>query len=76
MLVETTPTYSIRAKTGWTGRAQPSIGWYVGYVERGDAVWFFATNLDLPDQQDLPLRQGLTHEALRVKGIIDGESRE
>jgi len=76
MLVETTPTYRIRAKTGWTGRAQPSIGWYVGYVERGDAVWFFATNLDLPDQQDLPLRQGLTREALRLKGIIDGESRE
>ena len=28
--------YTLRAKTGWEGR----YGWYVGYIETKDDVWF------------------------------------
>jgi beta-lactamase class D len=69
--VEERPGYRLWAKTGWAMRADPSIGWYVGYVETPTAVWLFATNLDIADQSELPLRQELTRAALRVKGIID-----
>ncbi len=70
MTVERTPGYTIRAKTGWAQRVSPQIGWYVGYVESGDKVWFFATNLDIAKPEDARLRQQITMAALKIKGII------
>lgn len=71
MLVEQNSEYALRAKTGWATKANPPIGWYVGYVETRKGTWFFAMNMDTPDQSDLPLRQKITREALRAKGIIE-----
>ena len=59
------------AKTGWATRVKPQVGWYVGYVETSNDVWFFATNIETRNEMDLPLRQKLTREALRVKGVIE-----
>jgi beta-lactamase class D len=70
MLVEQTPAFTMRAKTGWAARVKPQIGWYVGYVETSKEMWFFATNLEVRDEKDLPLRQKLTREALQTKGVI------
>lgn len=70
MLVEQTPSYSIRAKTGWATRVKPPVGWYVGYIETPKEVWFFATNIAVRNKEDLPLRQQLTRDALQAKGII------
>lgn len=70
MLAERTPDFAIWAKTGWAARVQPQVGWYVGYVETPKAAWFFALNMDILDAADLPLRQKLTREALRLKGVI------
>ena len=70
MRVENTMGYTLWAKTGWATRVQPQVGWYVGYVETPQDVWFFATNLDVRDQTALPLRQSLTRAALQAKGII------
>lgn len=70
MLVEKTGSYALRAKTGWATRMTPQVGWYVGYVEKSDDVWFFATNVDIRNQEDLPVRQKVTRDALQVKGII------
>jgi len=66
MLVEETPAYTLRAKTGWKGKD----GWYVGYVEAGDEVWFFAHHMTVNDQADLPLRRRMVIETLNLKGII------
>lgn len=71
MLVEQTPTYTLRAKTGWAVRVQPQVGWYVGYVETSKNVWFFATNIEIRSEKDLPLRIKLTKAALQTKGIIE-----
>jgi len=71
MLAERMPNWSLWAKTGWASRNTPQIGWYVGYVETADDVWFFATNIDIRTANDLPLRQSLTREALQSKGIIE-----
>jgi len=70
MVVERTPAYTIRAKTGWAQRAVPPLGWFVGYIEAGEKVWFFATNLDMVRPEDSRLRQEVTIEALKLKGII------
>ncbi len=70
MQVEEAPSFAMWAKTGWAARAEPQVGWYVGYVETARDVWFFATNIEIRDETDLPLRRKLTREALQAKGII------
>lgn len=70
MIVEENPRYTIRAKTGWAMRINPQQGWHVGYVETGEKVWFFATNMEIRKKGDEKLRQQLTMEALKAKGII------
>ena len=67
MIDEKNENYIIRAKTGWEGR----YGWYVGYVETKDDVWFFSTNIDTKSKDDLPKRKAITLEALKIKGIIN-----
>jgi len=71
MLVEQTSAFTLWAKTGWATRIKPQVGWYVGYVETPKDVWFFATNIEVRDEKDLPLRQKLTREALQTKGVIE-----
>jgi beta-lactamase class D len=70
MLVETTPDYSLWAKTGWSARVDPQIGWYVGYVETPKDVWLFAMNIEIREKGDLLLRQKLTRDAFLAKGVI------
>jgi beta-lactamase class D len=51
MLIEDKPTYKLYGKTGWASAPDsvtvktPDIGWFVGYVEKDDDVYFFATNV-------------------------------
>lgn len=73
MVTEQTPDYTIRAKTGWFGFGNPevqNIGWYVGYVERGDDVYFFATNIEINQPGDGPARLEVTRRCLRELGIL------
>lgn len=47
LVLEKTPHYTLSGKTG--GGSLPngkSLGWFVGYVEAQDNVYFFATNLE------------------------------
>ena len=67
MIDEKNENYTIRAKTGWEWK----YGWYVGFVETKDDVWFFATNIDTKSKDDLPKRKAITLEALKIKGIIN-----
>ncbi len=73
MQVDSTPAYRLYAKTGWAARANPGIGWYIGYVEAGADTWLFALNLDTRDATDLPLRQRIALDALRAKGILPAQ---
>lgn len=70
MVAEKTPEFTIYGKTGWAASANPQIGWYVGYIETPDDVRFFALNMDVRSEADLPLRKQLVREALQAKGII------
>jgi len=70
MVAERNPDFSIYGKTGWAASVKPQTGWYVGYLETHDEVWFFALNMDIRSETDLPLRKQLVREALVAKGII------
>ncbi|WP_375724043.1 class D beta-lactamase [Arcobacter sp. KX21116] len=65
LTVEKTKEYSIKAKSGWSGK----IGWYVGYVESKNSIWFFALNADISKEQ-LKYRKEIVMEALKSKNII------
>ena len=44
------------AKTGWAIGTGYNIGWFVGWVERGDRTWYFATNITgASDDASFPL---------------------
>jgi len=70
MVVDQATTYTLRAKTGLAPKTTSQLGWYVGYVEAGDKVWFFAMNIDVTKPQDIPMRQEITKAALRLKGLL------
>jgi beta-lactamase class D len=73
MIVEQTPAYTVRAKTGWAGFGKttaPQIGWYVGYLEAKGNVWLFALNMDISKPADAGLRQKIVMEALKSKGLL------
>ena len=45
MITEKEKDYIIRSKTGWTREHNTNTGWWVGYLESGQNVYFFATRL-------------------------------
>lgn len=70
MIVEEHEEYIIRAKTGWVQRVERQIGWYVGYVETPEDVWFFAMNLDIIERSDADYRNKLVMDYLKDLKII------
>ncbi len=66
MVVEQTPDYTIRAKTGLSMLGvTPEIGWYVGYLEKGKNVYFFAVNIDILSTKDVPIRKELMRRCFK-----------
>jgi beta-lactamase class D len=45
MLTTVEKEYTIRSKTGWTMANNINTGWWVGYVQSNNNVYFFATKL-------------------------------
>jgi beta-lactamase class D len=73
MSMEKTPDYPITGKTGWVGVVDdvtPKIGWYVGYVEKGKNVYFFATNIDIWNEKDPAARLDLTRRCLKDLAVL------
>ena len=70
MVIEQTPAYTLRAKTGWA-TSPPPVGWITGYLETKGQVWIYATNIEMPRLEQAPLREKVTMEAFKAKNIID-----
>ncbi|MBE9096960.1 class D beta-lactamase [Tychonema sp. LEGE 07203] len=73
MIVEQTPDYTIRAKTGWAGfgeQTKAQLGWYVGYLEQNKNAYFFATNIDIRSTNDAAARIELTRRCFKDMGLL------
>jgi beta-lactamase class D len=74
MIIEETPSYRLSGKTGWSVREGRNNGWFVGYVETGDNVYFFATNInpgvDFNLELFLVIRRDITMKAFRSLDIF------
>jgi beta-lactamase class D len=75
MITERRDTYTIRSKTGWTRPDGYDMGWWVGYVQRRENVYFFATRIwkkrSEPNKDFQKCRVSITKHFLRQSGAID-----
>lgn len=69
MLTEANGDYIIRAKTGYSTSIEPKIGWWVGWVELDDNVWF-CDEYGYAHIGWFRLRQAITKEVLKQEKII------
>lgn len=62
----------LHGKTGWaTSNLNPSIGWFVGWVEQDGKIYSFAINMDIKDSSELPKREEIAKQTLRVLGLLN-----
>jgi len=57
-------------KTGWTTTPDPDIGWWVGWVAKGDRIYSFAINIDMPERVDVAKRVALGKACLKTLGVF------
>ncbi|MDR1083905.1 MAG: class D beta-lactamase [Deltaproteobacteria bacterium] len=70
--LESGPDWSLYAKTGTAMRASPGIGWWVGWLEKGDKIYPFAVNLDINDLNiDGPQRVTLARAGLKLLSLME-----
>jgi beta-lactamase class D len=76
LLNEENGSYRLRAKTGSSFQDGRAIGWYVGYLEQNDNVYFFATNIesDESDQNFRNARIEITRQILQRFGLLKSSS--
>lgn len=71
MIEEKSDKYTLRAKTGWSDAYTPQVGWWIGYVERADNVYFFALEIDITKNEDAPKRKEIARSILKQMKIIE-----
>jgi beta-lactamase class D len=68
-LLEKTVTYELHAKTGRTG-APNDLGWWVGWVRKGERIYAFALNIDIASEADSAKRIPLARASLKALGVL------
>jgi beta-lactamase class D len=75
MVSEQSSKYVIRSKTGWSRLNGKDVGWWVGYVERKENAFFFATRVSKSRSEINPnfsaCRKEITKKILRQLKVID-----
>ncbi len=66
--VDSGPGWSLHAKTGWQNAPGPGVGWWVGWVQKGDQITPFALNIAMAGAADAPKRERLGRSSLRPWG--------
>ncbi|HEX8548931.1 MAG TPA: class D beta-lactamase [Cytophagaceae bacterium] len=73
MVNEQTDSYKLSGKTGWAIRDEFNIIWFVGFLERNDKVYLYATNFETV-YEDLPTitkgRIEITKSIFRKMNVI------
>ncbi|MEM8906806.1 MAG: class D beta-lactamase [Bacteroidota bacterium] len=78
--IETTESYRISGKTGWSTDQNQNNGWFVGFLEKEERVYYFATNIKpsqtFDRQRFIQGRTTITYQALNALGLIAGKELE
>lgn len=75
IVIQETDTYKLSGKTGWSIREGHNNGWFVGYLETGEELYFFATNIDPQEDFNMDLfpriRREITLRAFEEMEIFE-----
>ena len=71
MIAEETPDYTIRGKTGWSSMDNIDIGWYVGYLETNNNVYYFANCIQSADADNSSFAQARKEIAYQILNDLD-----
>ena len=71
MIEEKSGSYTLRAKTGWSDAYTPQVGWWIGYLEKADNSYFFATEIDIKKDEDAGKRKEITKNILRKLKLLE-----
>lgn len=74
LALNSTDTYSLSGKTGWSINANKHNGWFVGYLQIDEKNYYFSTNITPQTNFDMStfskIRKEITWEALIDLGLI------
>jgi len=75
MVVEENNQYALSRKTGWSVNEDENNGWFFGYVEIENGMYFFATNIEpknkLKIESFIYTRKEGTYKALKAIRVIN-----
>lgn len=73
MVADEKSEYTLSGKTGWGFQDDKDIGWYVGFVETSDNVYYFANCIQSSDKENkdfIKARKDIVYEILNELGIV------
>ncbi|TBW32522.1 class D beta-lactamase [Azotobacter chroococcum] len=62
--------WKLYGKTGWENAPGAGIGWWVGWVEKGNRIYPFALNIDIREASDAAKRLELGKASLKALKIL------
>ncbi|MBA4239594.1 MAG: class D beta-lactamase [Sphingobacteriaceae bacterium] len=66
MIAKDTLGYVVRAKTGWSDEEKRIVGWYIGYVEKNNNVYYFANCIQSTDLDNSDFARARIEIAYRI----------
>jgi beta-lactamase class D len=70
VLLDQGKNWKLYGKTGWQNAPGQGIGWWVGWVQKGDLMYPFALNIDIQKAPDASKRVELGMASLKALGIL------
>ncbi len=70
VLLEQSENWRLYGKTGWENATDPGVGWWVGWVQKGDRVYAFALNIDIQQASDASKRLKLGKASLEALNVL------
>lgn len=73
LITEATSEYLVHSKTGYSGvgtELNPGVGWWVGWIEKGTEVYYFAFNMNVDDKSKLPYRKSIPIKLMASMGLV------
>lgn len=73
ILIEQTEKYALYGKTGWRINGKKEIGWFVGFLETNNNVYYFANYIETenePHPNFAIARKDITYKILKELNIL------
>lgn len=67
MVTKDTLNYVIRGKTGWGQHGSKDVGWYVGYMEAEDHVYYFTNCIQLEGEKLNEIERAISFDKARTE---------